>query len=144
MRILIKEVCVLAVFIAIAVLAAFIIPSRMLVNTSMTAAGDVAQQLLTQSGGADRVCKEADQIFQQFGITNQTFFLNNILSNYPAITALGKVDYIMPDTQAYIKIRVGNHLNGYIIQIVDTNGNYKFKRGRDTLEVVKDRIFISR
>ena len=72
------------------------------------------------------------------------FFRDERLDNYPAITSLGKVDYIMPGKPPYVKIRVGTHLDGYIIQIADTNGNYTLVHGPDTLEIIQSRMYISR
>jgi hypothetical protein len=125
-------------------------PPGALVNIIFFPSDRNVKELLAKAGGADEVCKEADQIFQKYGVTNQTFFFDDMLKDYPAVNALGKVDYIMPDEplisqRAYIKIRVGNvHWDGYMMYIADTNFDYKFEMGRDVLEVVKNRVYVTK
>jgi|SRR5579862_6152275 len=114
------------------------------INLDLPSAGESAKELLAKAGGADRVCEEARQIFQEYGVTNQTFFYDGMLTKYPAVASLGRVDYIMPGPPAHIKIRAGTHLDGFTMKIVDTNTDAKLQRGADTLEIVKGCIYVSR
>jgi len=83
-----------------------------------------ALALLAKSGGIDEVCKESDQIFKKFGVTEWYSFKDSDLKQFPAIAALGDVDWIWPEKQdspAYIQVRVHPFLAHYAIYIYDTN-----------------------
>ncbi len=101
------------------------------------------KNLLIKAGGSEKVCAEADEIFRRYGTTEQIFFTANLLKDYPAMTSLGNVDYIMPDAPSYIKIRVGTHFNGFMIKILDGGARQEFVGGAHTSEIVKGRIYIN-
>ncbi len=66
-----------------------------------------------------------------------------MLTDYPAITSLGNVDYIMPDAPSYIKIQVGTHFNGFMIKILDGSTHHEFVQTAHISEIVKGRIYIA-
>jgi hypothetical protein len=102
-----------------------------------------ATQLLANVG-PEKVCEEANQIFGRFGTEKLRFFEKADLTDYPAIAALGKVDGIWPGPPAYIKIRIGTHMDGYIMEIADTNSSAKYEPSTNCVELVKSCIFVHR
>jgi hypothetical protein len=103
-----------------------------------------ARLLIQKVGGAGKICSEANRIFTRFGVNEFKLFSPSELSDYPAISGLGKVDAIYPGDPPYIKIRVGTHINGYIIAILDTNGYSPRSVSPDEVEVIKPCVFVHR
>ena len=81
------------------------------------------RELITKAGGTGEVCDEAQKIFARFGTSKLKFLYREDLQGYSALPALGKVDGIWPDFPPYIKIRVGNHIKGFQIDIVERKAN---------------------
>ena len=67
-----------------------------------------------------------------------------MLKDYPAISSLGSVDYIMPDHPSFIKVRSGTHLNGFTIEILAANAEGKYSKDKGAVQVVNDRIYVHR
>src|SRR3989442_14855937 len=107
----------------------------------LKSAGTQAEQLITKAGGAAKVCDEACQMFKRFGGSQVKVFSASELEHYPAIAALGEVDGIWPGSPAYIKIRVGTHIRGFMIEIADTNSPVKYVKSPNTLELVDSCVF---
>jgi hypothetical protein len=103
-------------------------------NLDVESAAKQAVVLLNKAGGINEVCREASIIFGRFGISELQFFSDTDLRDFPAMVALGKVDGIWPEeppyVPAYIKIRVGNHMDGYIISIINTNTTIKYQMSK--------------
>ena len=97
-------------------------------HLSMDSADKDMRLLFSKVGGVEEICKEAGEIFIRFGNTDQRPLSKLELNDYPAIAALGKVDGIWPRTPPIIKIRVGNHWDGYIIEIVDTRDPHPYNQ----------------
>jgi len=112
--------------------------------TSLKTAGIQANQLITSAGGPAKICDEASQMFKRFGISKERFLSASDLKDYPAIAALGESHVILPDNPPRMSIRVGTHLNGYFIEIADTNSPIKYIQSSNTLELVKSCIFVHR
>lgn len=115
--------------------------------TDLKSAGVQANQLIANVGGPAKVCDEANQMFRRFGISKQKFFFYaSELKDYPAIAGLGKIDRICiyPGSPPYIAIQVGTHLNGFMIEIADTNSPGKYPKSSNTLELVNSQIFVHR
>jgi len=111
---------------------------------NVESAGIQANQLIVSAGGSSKVCDEASQMFKRFGVSNVKFFNSSELKDYPAIAALGTVDGIWPGSPPYIKIRVGTHIRGFIIEIADTNSPVKHVKSTNMLEVVDSCVFVHR
>jgi len=80
--------------------------------------------LLTEVGGTKEVYKEADQIFERFGVDRLYWFNPSDLKQFPALSALGDVDFISPKDQrstAYIQVRIHPPNDHYLIYILDSN-----------------------
>jgi hypothetical protein len=115
--------------------------------TDLKSAGVQANQLIASVGGPAKVCDEANQMFRRFGVSKQKFFFNaSELKEYPAIAGLGTVDRICiyPGSPPYIAIQVGTHLNGFMIEIADTNSPGKYPKSSGTLELVDSCVFVHR
>jgi len=111
-------------------------------NVSLEGLGKSAMSDIQRVGGAVAVCKEADKLFEKFGTDKLTVFSAEDLSACPAITKLGSVDGIWPGGPAYLKIRVGNHLDGYIVQVFVTNGPNSYVGPTGAL--ISPRIYVHR
>ncbi len=111
-------------------------------NKSLYAASKSTQKLLGEAGGTAVVCAEADQMFERFGVGRQVFFTPQMLKDYPAVNSLGNVDYIMPGDPSYIKIRVGSHLDGFMIKIIDGRSGKVPTDYTNLAEVVKNRVYV--
>lgn len=103
--------------------AAFAIYSLKPRLVSFQEATSKTRQTLKQAGGSEAVCSEAQRLFLQFGTAKLKIFLPGDLQNYPALTIVGKVgkvDGIWPGAPSYIKIRIGNHIKGFQIDLVES------------------------
>lgn len=127
--------------IAIVVLLVFAVRTLRVRHLGNEAIKQSASSLLQRAGGSDKVCAEARQLFSKFGVSKMTFFYGDELKNCPALTTLGTVDGIWPGDPPYIKIRVGTHLNGYIIKIIDTNSDSKSVMSTNSVELVPSCIY---
>jgi hypothetical protein len=135
-----KTACfVVAMFLAVCIVILYTKPV-----TNRGSAGSEARKLLAGVGGSSNVCNEADQVFKRFGVAKETFFDSSDLKAYPAIAALGGVCVIFPDNPPRLSIRIGNHRNGFFIDIPDTNSPAKYPVSSDTIELVKSRVFVHR
>jgi hypothetical protein len=112
--------------------------------TNLESAGVEANQLIASVGGPAKVCDEAKAMFKRFGIMKEKFLSPSELMDYPAIAALGAAHVILPDSPPRISIRVGTHLNGFFIEIVDTNSPGKYAKLPDILELVDYCVFVHR
>jgi hypothetical protein len=101
-----------------------------------------AVELLTKAGGADRLCEEADQMFNRFGESNLQSFENSELKAYPCIAELGGQVGIFPDNPACLQIRVGNHADSYFILIYSTNNVKKHLKAPYEMELYNSRVFV--
>ncbi len=134
--------CVFAVIAAVVVCVIYM----MRPVTDLKSAGAQANHLLASVGGPDKVCDEASRMFRRFGVLKQKFLDASELQDYPAIAGLGTVDRICiyPGRPPYIAIRVGTHLNGFTIEIADTNSPDKYPKSLGTLELVNSCVFVHR
>jgi hypothetical protein len=117
--------------------------------TNLESAGVQANQLIASVGGPAKVCDEASQMFKRFGVAKEEFFETSELKDFPAIAALaalGNVNgiWIWPGSPPRISIRVGTHLNGFFIEIADTNSPGKYVKSTNTLELVESCVFVHR
>jgi len=81
------------------------------------------RRLISKAGGTGQICDEAQRIFARFGSSKLKIFYRDDLKGCSSLPALGKVDGIWPDYPPYIKIRVGNHIKGFQIDIVERKPN---------------------
>jgi hypothetical protein len=115
-----------AILVSVALLAVFaslvlLLHHLLMPNLNLDEAVSKARQSIQDAGGADEVRKEADGMFEKFGLGQQTnFYSQSQLAAFPAIQSLGRVGFIMPDPP-FIVIRAGNHLDGYTIEIYARN-----------------------
>lgn len=105
---------------------------------------DRASKIITKAGGPAIVCKEADQLFSQHGTSNLVFLSRQDLRLCPSLNAVGSVDGIWPGNPPFIKIRVGGHRTGFIMEIVRTNDIATPILSPSAVEVVKGRIYAHR
>ena len=115
--------------------------------TNLESAGIQAKQLIGSVGGSAKVCDEAGQMFKRFGVSEmKSFFIPSELKDYPSIAGLGTADRIRiyPGNPPYIAIRIGTHLNGFMIEIADTNSPGKYAKSSNTLELVDSQVFVHR
>ena len=142
----------MALFVALIIFAALAAGVLVLIYTTrpvtdLKSAGVQANQLIASVGGPARVCDEANQMFKRFGVSElKSFYHDSELKDYPAIAGLGTVDRIRiyPGSPPYIAIQVGTHLNGFMIEIADTNGPGKYPTSPGTLELVNSCVFVHR
>jgi hypothetical protein len=106
-----KRLFIAALFV-IPILTIVYVLSELQPNRNVVSAGKQATLLIAKAGGAANICLEANRLFTRFGDSDQYFFKNSDLKDCQAIKTLGKVDGIWPGSPAYIKIRVGNHIDG--------------------------------
>jgi hypothetical protein len=88
-------------------------------------------------------------MFKRFGVSNEKFFGTSELKDYPAVAALaalGNFDgiWIRPDSPPHISIRVGNHLDGFFIEIADTNSPAKYAKSTNVVELMDSCVFVHR
>ena len=112
--------------------------------TDVESAGVQAKKLIASVGGPAKVYDEAGQMFKHFGVSEVKFFNPVELKDYPAIAALGKVRGIWPGSPSYISIRVGTHINGFFIEITDTNSPAKYPKSTNVVEIIDSRVFVHR
>jgi len=95
-------------------------------------------------GGVSAVCGEADRLFAKYGTTNLVPIYPADLLGCRALSQLGTVDGIWPDGPpvTYLKIRVGDHLDGYIVQLFFTNVESRYIDTEGFL--ISPRIFVHR
>jgi hypothetical protein len=113
-----KSAVVVIVVILIVGAACFAIYSLKPRLVSLQEATRQSRQILEQAGGSEEVCREAQRLFLQFGTAELKVFHPDELKEYPALKMVGKVDGIWPGDPPYIKIRVGNHIKGFQIDLV--------------------------
>jgi len=118
-------------------------------ESNMMFASRQAAMQIAKAGGVKKVCKEANQMFYNYGFTNNSpprfyLFNNSELTNYPTLTAIGNVDGIWTGPPDYIKIHVGTRPTGYYIEIVNTNNQMKRIADIDEVEIVEPFIFMHR
>lgn len=115
--------------------------------TNLESAGLQANQLIARVGGPAKVCNEANEIFRRFGVSKMKFFFNaSELKDCPAIAGLATMDRICiyPGSQPYISIRIDTHLNGFMIEIADTNSPGKYAQSSGALELVNSCVIVHR
>jgi hypothetical protein len=114
-------------------------------NLDMPSAIRDATALIAKAGGADEVCKEADQLFHRYPTTNSFYlFQDSDLKDFPAIMSLGRVNGIWSGPPNRIRVRVGTHFDGYAIEILETNLPERYDKSPNEAEIVKSRIFVHR
>ena len=89
-------------------------------KTDLESAVVRANQLIAAAGGSDRICDEAGQIFERFGVSKEKDLTDAELSDYPAIAAL-KGHFVIIEPDSYIRIRFGTHTDGFEFAIPDRN-----------------------
>jgi hypothetical protein len=92
-----------------------------------------AIDLIEKAGGSAKICDESDKMFKRFGVSKVRFLKPSELKEYPAISALGKVDGIWPGEPPYIKVRVGPHGRGFVIQIASPSSKKDQKLSGGTI-----------
>jgi hypothetical protein len=112
--------------------------------TSVKSAGIQANKLIASVGGPSIVCGEAAQMFKRFGVSKEQFFESSELKGFPAIAALGNAVRIVPGNPSLISIRVGTHIDGFFIEVADTNNPAKYVKPPSTLEIVDSCVFVHR
>ena len=113
-------------------------------ETNLESAGVQANKLIAAVGGPAKVCNEANEMFTHFGVLKEKFLSPSELKGYSAIAALGTAHVILPGSPPRISIRVGTHLNGFFIEIADTNGPSNYVNSPGTLELVDFCVFVHR
>jgi hypothetical protein len=83
--------------------------------------------LIEKAGGPEQIAIEADQIFARFGTNEVTSLTQFDLTNYPHVAALGNDVVMFRGDPTYIGVRVGTHLNGFMIVILTTNNAGAFQ-----------------
>lgn len=115
--------------------------------TDLQSAGVKANKLVASVGGPSKICDEANKMFQRFNVTNVKFFYYaSELRDYPSIAALGTPDRISiySGSPPYIAIRVGTHLDGFFIKIIDTNGPGTYVKSAGTLQLGDSCVYVHR
>jgi hypothetical protein len=112
-----SAVKVLVVLMLIGGVAFFAIYSLKPRVVSLQEATRQTRQALKQAGGSEEVCREAQRLFLQFGTAKLKTFRPDELKDYPTLTRVGKIDGIWPGDPSYIKIRIGNHIKGFQIDL---------------------------
>jgi hypothetical protein len=113
-------------------------------ETNLGSAGVEANRLITSLGGPSKICEEANRMFKHFGTSNEKFLNHADLKDYPAIAALGTAHVILPGSPPHLSIRVGTHLNGFFIEIADTNNPDRYPTSPSTLVLAGECIFVHR
>ena len=116
-------------------------------NLDPQSAGRQATLLITKVGGSEGVCKEADQMFSRFGVSELRLFSDLDASSYPTLISLGQVWRMEPADMyepARIVIHVGDHFDGYFIEVWTTNQARKYEVDPHTVEVMPSRIYVHR
>lgn len=113
-------------------------------TSDITSAGSDAQLRIEAAGGTEKVCAEANQIFARFGASKLKIFSPSELTDYPAVLALGRVDGIFPGNPPFIKVRVGTHINGYIIELMNTNNYPRLEQPRKGVQLIGSCIAVHR
>jgi len=104
-------------------------------KTDLRSANVQADHLLAAVGGPTKVCIEANEIFRHFGVAKERFLDPSDLKDYPSIAGIGTA-HILPGSPPRISIRVGNHINGFTVDIFDTNNPEKHVKSADDIELV--------
>lgn len=115
--------------------------------TDLPSAGVKANKLIASVGGPAKICDEANRMFRAFNVTNVKFFYHTSeLRDYPSIAALGTPDRIIiySGSPPYIAIRVGTHLDGFFIKIIDTNGPGTYVKSPNTLQLGDSCVYVHR
>jgi hypothetical protein len=125
------------------ILAILFLRPRFHPNYDLTSASRSALARIDMAGGPEKICREADEIFREFGTTNLQFFGPTDISNYPSIASLGDVNGIFPGPPACISIKVGDHFTGFFIRILSTNALAEYVPSTNETRI-GTRFFISR
>jgi hypothetical protein len=109
--------------------------------------GSQAFERIKSIGGANKICQEANQLFDTYGFTNRGaahfhIFQDADLTNCPTLNALGNVDGIWSGPPDYIKIHVGHRPEGYYVMILNTNNLIGYEAANTEVEVVKSCVFV--
>jgi hypothetical protein len=117
--------------------------------TDVESAGVQARKLIASVGGPAKICDEANQMFKRFGESKEKFLETSELKDYPAVAALAALGnfggiWIRPDSPPHFSIRVGNHRDGFFIEIADTNSPAKYLKSPNSLELLDSCIFVHR
>ena len=135
-----RSLLIASVLIAVVVILIYSIrsgPSRNVMNRW-------AEDLVSKSGGPTEVCGQANQLFNRFGTSKVTVLKPSDVKDYPAIAALGIVDGILPGDPPSIKIRVGNHIRGFIMELGDTREGLMAKPTSSDAELIAPCIVVHR
>jgi hypothetical protein len=113
-----------------------------------------ARDLIQNAGGTDKICEEADQLFNKYGTKSNTLFTDGMLDDYPAINSLkGRWCWIEPGSSSYpgwpgepamLEVMAGTHFDGFFIDIVQRDSPYKYQMRDGIVVIEKDRIYIHR
>jgi hypothetical protein len=111
-------------------------------QTNVDQAKQLAIERLAQTGGAEKVCAEADRLFKQLGTDRMTLPLDSQLAACPAIKSMARFVTVMPGYPPYLEIRIGDHWDSYLMVIPDTNSSYKFDKTASDREIIAGRVFV--
>ena len=97
-----------------------------------------ALEMFEKVGGLQRVNQEARAIFDQFGTNESKELFGPVLTNYPALSALGKPLFIQSGTRGYsgrIEIPFGSHYQRRFIFIFNPNIPVEFPYVANCIQV---------
>ena len=107
---------------------------------------DQALEMFTKVGGIQKINQEAKIIFDLLGTNESKVLYGSVLTNYPALSALGKPLFIQAGTNGYssrIEIPFGSHYRRNFIFIFDPNGPVEFPYASKCIQVATN-CFVSK
>ncbi len=104
-----------------------------------------AKVIIHEAGGIEKICGEADLVFQRFGVRDYTPLFEAELQTYPTLRALGPSCVIMPDSPTYLQVRMGREdsFSAYWIIVTSTNSGARRISGANEAEI-GPRVYVRR
>jgi hypothetical protein len=103
-----------------------------------------ALKMFTEVGGVQRVNQEATVIFDRFGTNESAELFGLELTNYPALSALGKPLFVQAGSNGYssrIEIPFGSHYRRKFTFVFNPNGPVEFPYASRCIQVATN-IFV--
>jgi hypothetical protein len=114
------------------------------VRSEMTNAQAV--EMFDKAGGVDKVNQEAKIIFDRFGTNESKVIFGSDLTNYPAISSLGKPFFLQnnfSNWSAHIEIPFGTHYQRNFIFIFNSGSTIEFPHASRCIQVATN-IFVGK